>query len=128
MGQFVYTKLISNNHALFQLRWKENFVKHQKVSKYYEKYCWIRQSFSLYLRRLQLNLNSLKGFFYKIKLKNYLRERSIRMLALILGNEFRGSCYISFLPYPKSIHNIWIILLIEYSGNKRREETYIKDV
>ena len=50
------------------------------------------------------------------------------MLGLILGNKIGGSCYIFFLPYPKSMHNTWTILLIEYSGNKIREETYIKNV
>ena len=27
------------NHASFHLRWKENLVKHQKVSNYYENDC-----------------------------------------------------------------------------------------
>ena len=30
---------ISNNRTSFELRWKENLVKHQKVSKYYETRC-----------------------------------------------------------------------------------------
>ena len=34
--QLAYTMFITNNRALFQLGWKENLVKHQKVSKYYE--------------------------------------------------------------------------------------------
>ena len=29
-------QFITNNHASFYLRWKENFFNHQKVSKYYE--------------------------------------------------------------------------------------------
>ena len=33
----VYTIFISNNRASFHLWWKQNFLKHQKVSKYYEK-------------------------------------------------------------------------------------------
>ena len=36
MRQFIYTMFISNNRASFFLWWKENLVKHQKVSKYYE--------------------------------------------------------------------------------------------
>ena len=30
---------INNNHASFHLPWKENLVKHQNVSKYYENDC-----------------------------------------------------------------------------------------
>ena len=37
--QLVYTMLISNNRASFHLWWKENFVKHQKVSKYHGNDC-----------------------------------------------------------------------------------------
>ena len=36
MRQLVYTMFISNNRASSHLLWKENLVKHQKVSKYYE--------------------------------------------------------------------------------------------
>ena len=36
MRQLVYTMFISNSHASFHLWLKENLVKHQKVSKYYE--------------------------------------------------------------------------------------------
>ena len=39
MRQLVYTMFISNNRASFHLWWKEHFVKHQKVSKYYENDC-----------------------------------------------------------------------------------------
>ena len=34
MRQLVYTMFISNNRASFHLWWKENLVKHQKVSKH----------------------------------------------------------------------------------------------
>ena len=34
-----YTMFTSNNRALFHWWWKENLVKHQKVSKYYENGC-----------------------------------------------------------------------------------------
>ena len=39
MRQLVYTMFISNNHPSFHLWWKENLVKHQKLSKYYETDC-----------------------------------------------------------------------------------------
>ena len=32
-------EFITNNHASFHLVWKENFLNHQKVSKYYEHDC-----------------------------------------------------------------------------------------
>ena len=39
LGRFYCTMFITNNHDLFRLRWKENFIKHQKVSKYYGQDC-----------------------------------------------------------------------------------------
>ena len=36
MRQLVHTVFVSNNRASFHLWWKENLVKHQEVSKYYE--------------------------------------------------------------------------------------------
>ena len=38
MKQLVYTMFITNG-ALFHLWWKENLVKHQNVSKYYDYDC-----------------------------------------------------------------------------------------
>ena len=37
--QLVYTIFVTNNQALFHFWWKENLLKHQKVSKYYEHGC-----------------------------------------------------------------------------------------
>ena len=37
--QLVYTKFISNSRASFHLWWKENLVKHQRVSRYYHYDC-----------------------------------------------------------------------------------------
>ena len=39
MHQFI----IANNHALFHLRWKENLLNYQKVSKYYEDDCTVEE-------------------------------------------------------------------------------------
>ena len=39
MRQLIYTMFISNNRILLHLRRKENLIKHQKVSKYYENIC-----------------------------------------------------------------------------------------
>ena len=35
----IYTMLITNNHDLFHLWWKENYVKHKKNSKCYDQDC-----------------------------------------------------------------------------------------
>ena len=41
MRQLVYTLFSTNNHASFHLWWKENLVKYQKFSKYYDHdYCY----------------------------------------------------------------------------------------
>ena len=37
--QHVYTIMITNHYVSFHLWWKENFVKRQKVSKYYDYDC-----------------------------------------------------------------------------------------
>ena len=36
MSQLIYTMFISNNQALFHLWWKQNLVKHKKISKCYQ--------------------------------------------------------------------------------------------
>ena len=38
-GETRIYQFITNNQSSFQLRWKENLVKHQKVSEYYENDC-----------------------------------------------------------------------------------------
>ena len=50
MRQFVYTISISSNRTSFQLWLKENLVKHQRVSKYYEND--FLQNFLLHFRSL----------------------------------------------------------------------------
>ena len=39
MRQLIYSMFISNNCASFHLWWKENLLKYQKVSKYYDSGC-----------------------------------------------------------------------------------------
>ena len=49
----LYTMFISNNRASFHLWWKENLVKHQKVSKYYEmivNYCLSKENVKVEMR------------------------------------------------------------------------------
>ena len=42
MRQLIYTMFISDNRKSFHLWWKENLVKHQKVSKYYKNDCRLK--------------------------------------------------------------------------------------
>ena len=37
--QLAYTMFVTNNHASFDLYGNQNLVKHQKVSKYYDRDC-----------------------------------------------------------------------------------------
>ena len=62
LRQLVYTMVICNNRLSFHLWWKENFVKHRKVSKYYETYCrincfWKRINIYQYRNRVMRVLN-----------------------------------------------------------------------
>ena len=43
MRQLVYTMFVSNKRTSFHSRWKENLIKHQKVSKYYENDCLLAE-------------------------------------------------------------------------------------
>ena len=52
--QFVHTMFTSNNRASFQLRWKENLLKHQKVSKYYQSDC----RYLPFIKNKIMNINS----------------------------------------------------------------------
>ena len=62
--QLVHTMFISNNRVSFHLRWKENLVKHQKFSKYYENDCSTSFCFyKLQLYRTLLATNLLKTNF-----------------------------------------------------------------
>ena len=45
--QLVYPMFISNNRTSFHLWWKENLVKHRKVSKYYETDCRSRHGVNI---------------------------------------------------------------------------------
>ena len=41
---------ITNNHTSFHLWWKENLVRHQKVSKYYDHDCSLTLSYNRVVR------------------------------------------------------------------------------
>ena len=58
----VHTMFITNNHASFHLWWKENLVKYQEVSKYFDHDCWfVLRSFFL-VRLLFISINLPYGF------------------------------------------------------------------
>ena len=76
MRQLVYTILISNNHPSFHSWWKENLVKHRKVSKYYETDCLqnIILLFMLLLTTSFVNSSHIKAIIVFIFLKNVLKQ------------------------------------------------------
>ena len=76
MRQLVYAMFRSNNRTFFHLRWKENLVKHQKGSKYYEIDCL--QNFLLFflfsLRTKIFKKGHIYSTIYFIFLKNLLKQ------------------------------------------------------
>ena len=76
MRQLVYAMFRSNNRTSFHLRWKENLVKHQKGSKYYEIDC-LQNYLLLFLFSLRTKIFK-KGHIYFtiyfIFLKNLLKQ------------------------------------------------------
>ena len=69
MRQLFYTMFISNNHPSFHLWWKENLVKHRKVSKYYETDC--RAFFIIcHISPTKLNVILTNKYLPVIQLKN----------------------------------------------------------
>ena len=74
--QHVNTMLISNNCPSFHLWWKENLVKHRKVSKYYETDClqnFILLSVLLLTTKFVKNSHIWARIFF-IFLKNVLKQ------------------------------------------------------
>ena len=72
----MYTMFMSNNRALFRLWGKENLVKHQKVSKYYENDC-LQNSFLLFMSLLTAKFvknNHILAKIYFTFLKNVLKQ------------------------------------------------------
>ena len=82
MRQLVYTMFISNNRAWLCLWWKENLLKHQRVSKYYENDCLqnlLLHFMSLLTTRFVKNCHIWAGI-YLIFLKKVLKQ--IEMLLI----------------------------------------------
>ena len=65
MRQLVYSIFISNNRASAHLWWKENLVKHQRVTKYYENDC---RKFGFLKYKEFFNLRARKFHFLKYKI------------------------------------------------------------
>ena len=66
MRQHVYTMSISNNRASFHLWGKQNLVKHQKVSMYYEVIVVKQKGFYPY--EYMSDFKSLKKYFHLKKI------------------------------------------------------------
>ena len=68
MRQLVYTRFITNNLVSFHLWWKENLVKYQKVSKFYENDC------SYHINDNNGGILEMINFKTTIKLKHHYRN------------------------------------------------------
>ena len=80
--QYLNTMCISNNRPSFHLWWKENLVKHRKVSKYYETDCgYILTYFIKSVRNLYFGL-----VFYIIAVVSITNNLMLWVLCLALTN------------------------------------------
>ena len=119
MRQLVYTMFITNNCTLFHLWWKENLVKHQKVSKYYEmivestfiemifpnKWSYIRDSIYNHSRMKHLKFNKyMKNIFDKIKWqkKELFKLETWTWICLVRLWDFMGNNDLSLLQFRPS--------------------------
>ena len=76
MRQLVYAMVITNNHASLHLRWRENLLEYQYVSKYYEHGClenFLWSFMSLLTVLFVKNSHILAGIYF-IGLKKFLDE------------------------------------------------------
>ena len=94
MRQLVYTMFISNNGASFHLWWKENLVKHWKVSKYYETDC--SKTIYYWQKLFLLTLVSHSKVIKFISSKNFNRVKMRRFLKPWIKNIW-SSFLINFL-------------------------------
>ena len=101
----MYNNFISNNHTLFNLRWKENVQKHQKVSKLYDNYCLQKfvLSFLLLVTTPVVRNSHIQARFYFIFLKNILKPTWNRF-----NNKFwsQSKC----LQTSYQVRQVWALL------------------
>ena len=94
-NSYIYTMFITNNHISFHLWLKKNFVKHQKVSKYYDQDC------SAAWRLMQKKIEQRKTSNYCIVHHNY--KRLFWCWLSVLG--FSGHLNF-FPPWSQCLQNI----------------------
>ena len=74
----IYTMFISNNHASFQLWWKET-LKNQNVSKYYDRdrrYVW---TYLFYNKILSLVFSLMSVYIQNIKVRNQSNQKTFKI-------------------------------------------------
>ena len=109
MRQLVYTIFISNNRASFHLWWKENLVKHQRVSKYYENDTWSYRNQSI-----DLLCKSVNWFLYERDLprergKTFFACHTRKVFPYMLWSRIRLFCF-----------SVWVFFMnIDKSQNSR---------
>ena len=114
MRQLVHTMFRNNNRSSFHLRWKENFVKHRKVSKYYETDCRSLNNFSPFYSktnyikpieicffsthdiRLFLKIRFTNVLFWDCKFAQVLHFVLLRLSATQKALKFSFPCFFSF--------------------------------
>ena len=105
MRQLIYTMLVSNNQASFQLWWKERLVKHQKVSKYYDNDCSV----------FMMGMNKTQRCFHIVETwicKDSVRLTRPRKCEVILGVNF-----FSIKPFLKELSFFWVAGFFLWSAN-----------
>ena len=122
MRQLVHTMFRNNNRSSFHLRWKENFVKHRKVSKYYETDCRSLNNFSPfysktnYIKPIEICFFSTHDIRLVLKKKIY----QCSFLRLQICSSFTF-CFIAFECNSKSFEIfipvfLLFFLLVVFSG------------
>ena len=107
--QLVYTTFFTDNCASFLLRRKENYVKHQKVSKYYNHHC-LKKFILLFISLLAAPVLKKSHIFSGI-LKNALCP-SYHQHILIYNHIFKRNMILIFVY----IRLIWILLPIIFKS------------
>ena len=108
--ELVDTMIISNNRPSLHFWWKENLVKHQKVSKYYETDCKLHQGVLL---KMRINTGSLISLSFKLGYNDFF---SLSMKYFIILNT----------AWKVSVFWVMLIRISPHTNWIRRDTEYFK--
>ena len=124
MRQLVHTMFIANDHNSFHLWWQENFVKHQKVLKYYDQDC-LKNFLLLFMSLLSASIVKNSHFcdWTLLNLSKKRRRPTFKGLNTKFGPQWEGrkSSYqrnlsvaiLSHTPQSKwNFHLLWIVVIM----------------